>query len=182
MSWLFASGGQIGASALTSAPLMNIQGWLPLGLMGLISLQSKGLSRVFSSNTIWKHQFFSAQPSLWSNSYICTWLLEKPWLWLYGHLSVKWCLSFLIHCLDDAEKCCTQYVSKFGKLSSGHRTGKGWFSSQSRRRTMTNSTSISILIFQKKEILLWQQHDWTWRTLHQIKEARQRKTDIAWSH
>ena len=57
---------------------MNIQGWFPLGLTGLISLLSKGLSRVFSSTTIWKHQFFGAQPSLWSNSHICTGLLKKP--------------------------------------------------------------------------------------------------------
>ena len=65
MSWLFASGSQsIGASA--SVLPMNIQGQLPLGLTGLISSKSKGLSRVFSSTTIWKHQFFSAQPYLWS--------------------------------------------------------------------------------------------------------------------
>ena len=56
---------------------MNIQGWFPLGLTGLISLQPKGLSRVFSSTTIWKCQFFGAQPSLWSNSHICIWLLGK---------------------------------------------------------------------------------------------------------
>ena len=62
----------------TSVLSMNIQGWFPLGLSGLISLQSKGLSRVFSSTTVWKHQFFIAQPSLWSNSHIFTWLLEKP--------------------------------------------------------------------------------------------------------
>ena len=70
----------------------------PLGLTGLISWQSKGLARVFSSITIWKLQFFSAQPSLWSNSHICTWLLEKPQLWLYGPLLAKWCLCFLICC------------------------------------------------------------------------------------
>ena len=63
---------------LQSVLPMNIQGWFPLGLTGLIFLQSKGLSRVFSSIIIWKHQFFSAQPSLWSNSHICTRLLEKP--------------------------------------------------------------------------------------------------------
>ena len=57
---------------------MNIQDWFPLGLTGWISLQSKGLSRVFSSTTVQKHQFFGAQLSLWSNSYIHTWLLEKP--------------------------------------------------------------------------------------------------------
>ena len=60
--------------ALASASVlpMNIQGWLPLGLTGLISLLSKGLSRVFSSTTIQKHQFFVSQPSLWSNSHIHT--------------------------------------------------------------------------------------------------------------
>ena len=57
---------------------MNIQNWFPLGWIGSISLQSKGLSRVFSNTTVQKHQFFGAQPSLWSNSHICTWLLEKP--------------------------------------------------------------------------------------------------------
>ena len=78
MSHLFVSGGQsIGASALASVLPMNIQGWFSLGLTGLIFLQTKGLSRVFSKITIQKQQFFSAQPALWSNSYICTWLLEK---------------------------------------------------------------------------------------------------------
>ena len=63
-----------------SAPVlpMNIQGWLPLGLTGLISLLSKGLPRVFSITTIQKHQFFGAQPSLWFNSHIHICLLEKP--------------------------------------------------------------------------------------------------------
>ena len=93
MSQLFSSGDQsIGASA--SVLPMNIQGWFPLGLTGWISLQSKGLSKVFSSATVGKPQFFSAQPSLWSNSHICTWLLEKPQLWLDGPLSAKWCLCF----------------------------------------------------------------------------------------
>ena len=78
MSWLFVSGGQsIGASASASVLPMYIQGWFPLGLTGLISLQSKGLSRVFSSTTVWKHQFLGTQTSLWSNSYIHTWLLEN---------------------------------------------------------------------------------------------------------
>ena len=61
-----------------SVLLMNIQGWFPLGFMGLISLQFKGLSRVFSNTTVQKHQFFGAQLSLWSNSHIHTWPLEKP--------------------------------------------------------------------------------------------------------
>ena len=78
-SQFFASGGQsIGASASASVLPMNIQDWFPLGLTGLISLQSKGHSRFFSSTEIWKHQFFSAQLSLWSNSHIHTRLLEKP--------------------------------------------------------------------------------------------------------
>ena len=79
LSWLFASGGQnIGASASASVLPMNIQGWFPLGLTGLISLQSKGFSRVFSSTTVQKLHFFSTQPSLWPNSHIHTWLLEEP--------------------------------------------------------------------------------------------------------
>ena len=79
MSWLFTSGGQsIGASASSSVLPTNIQDWFPLGLTGLISLLAKWLSRVFSSITVQKHQFFSTQPSLWSNSHIHTWLLEKP--------------------------------------------------------------------------------------------------------
>ena len=82
MSRLFAF---IPASVLP----MNIQDWFSLGLTGLISLQSKGLSRVFSSTTVWKHQFFGVQPSLWSNSHIHTWLLEKPLLWLAKSFSAE---------------------------------------------------------------------------------------------
>ena len=94
-SQLFASSGQsIGASASASVLPMTSQGWFPLGLTGLI-LQSKELSRVFSSTTVQKHQFFGAQPSLWSNSHIRTWLLEKP----YGPLLTKCCLCFLTCCL-----------------------------------------------------------------------------------
>ena len=79
VSQLFTSGGQsIGVSALATVLPMNIQDWFPLGLTGLISLQFKGLSRVFSNTTVQKHQFFKAKPSLWSNSHIHTWLLEKP--------------------------------------------------------------------------------------------------------
>ena len=76
--WVSSGGKIIGASASASVLPINIQGWFPLGLTGLISLQSKGLSRAFSSTTMWKHHFFSSHPSLWSNSHICTWLLEKP--------------------------------------------------------------------------------------------------------
>ena len=59
----------------------------------------QGLSRVSSSATLQKHQFFDTQPSLWYSSHIPTWLLEKPYLWLNRSLSANWCLCFLIHCL-----------------------------------------------------------------------------------
>ena len=79
MSQLLASGGlNIGASASVSVLPVDIEGWFPLGLTSLVSLQSNRLSRVFSSTTVGKHQFFSAQLSLWSNCHIHTWLLEKP--------------------------------------------------------------------------------------------------------
>ena len=75
----FASGVQsIGASALASVLPMNIQNWFPLGWTDLISLQSKGFSRIFSNTTVQMHEFFSPQLSLWSNSHIHTWVLEKP--------------------------------------------------------------------------------------------------------
>ena len=78
MSQLFTLGGQsIGVSASASVLPMNTHDRFPLEWTGWIFLQSKGLSRVFSSTTVWKHQFFSAQPSLWSNSHMCTWLLES---------------------------------------------------------------------------------------------------------
>ena len=87
---VFTSGGQtIGASASASVLPMSIQDWFPSGLTDLISLQSKGLPQVFSNTTVQKHQFFGTQFSLWSNSHIHTWLLEKSKHWRYGPLSVK---------------------------------------------------------------------------------------------
>ena len=78
LSQLFASGGQsIGVSASTSVLPMNTQDWSLWGWTGWISLQSKGLSRVFSNTTVQKHQFFSAQLSSQSNSHIHTWPQEK---------------------------------------------------------------------------------------------------------
>ena len=79
MSQLFTWGSQrIGVSALASVLPKNTQDWAPLQWTGWISLQSKGLSRVFSNTTVQKHQFFGAQPSSQSNSHIHTWPLEKP--------------------------------------------------------------------------------------------------------
>ena len=95
VSCLFTSGGQsIGASASTSV--------LPMHWIGLISFRIgsprslKGLSRLFSKTTVQKHQFCGTQPSLWYNCHIHTWLQEEPQLWLYGPLSAKWCLYFLM--------------------------------------------------------------------------------------
>jgi len=83
VSQLFAWGGQsTGVSALASFLPKNTQGWSPSEWTGWISLQSKGLSRVFSNTTVQKHQFFGAQPSSQSNSHIRTWPLEKPYPWL----------------------------------------------------------------------------------------------------
>ena len=78
-SQFFAWGGQSsGVSASASVLPMNIQDWFPLGLTGLISLLSKGLSRAFSNTTVQMHHFFGARFSLQSNSYIHTWPQEKP--------------------------------------------------------------------------------------------------------
>ena len=77
VSQLFSSGGQ-SIGALASVLPMNIHDWFPLGWTGLISLLSKGLSTVFSSTTVQKHEFFGAQPSLWSSFHAHIWLLEKP--------------------------------------------------------------------------------------------------------
>ena len=89
VSQFFTSGDQRIEVSASSVRPMNIQDWFPLGWTGWISLQSKGLSTVFSNNTVQKHQFFGAQLSLLSNSHIHTWLLEKPKLWLDGPLLAK---------------------------------------------------------------------------------------------
>ena len=79
MSQLFAWGGQsTGISALASFLPKKSQGWSPSDWTGWLSLQSKGLSRVFSNTTVQKHQFFGARPSSQSNSHIHTWPQEKP--------------------------------------------------------------------------------------------------------
>ena len=90
LSQLFTWGGQsIEVSASTSVHPMNTQAWSPLGWTGWISLQSKGLSRVFFNTTVQKHQFFGAQLSSQSNSHIHTWPLEKPQPWLEEPLLAK---------------------------------------------------------------------------------------------
>ena len=95
MSCLFASGDQnTGVSASGSVLPVNIQGWSPLRLPGLISLLSKGLSEVFSSTTIWRHQCFDILPSLWYSSHNRTWSLGRPQPWLCGPLLAEECLLF----------------------------------------------------------------------------------------
>ena len=90
VSQFFPSGSQsMGVSASASVLPMKFQDWFPLGLTGWIFFQSKGLSRVFSNTTVQKHQFFGAQPFLWSNFHIRTWLLEKPQPWLDRPLLAK---------------------------------------------------------------------------------------------
>ena len=96
ISQLFASGAQsIGASASASVLPMKTQGWFPLGLTGLISLQSKGLARVLSSTTIQKQQFYRAQPSLWSKSTSIHDYWKNHCLTIQT-LSAKWYLCFWI--------------------------------------------------------------------------------------
>ena len=75
VSWLFISGGQSTGASISVLP-ENIQGWFPLGVTGLSPFSPRDSQRVFSFTVIQKHQFFSARPSLWSNSHIHTWLLE----------------------------------------------------------------------------------------------------------
>ena len=89
MSHLFAGDCSIGVSATAPVLPMNYKDWSPLGWTGWMSLQSKGLSRVFSSTIVQKHQFFHAQLSSQSNSHIHTWPLEKPYPWLDRPLLAK---------------------------------------------------------------------------------------------
>ena len=95
MSQLFASGGpSIGVSASALVLPMNTQDWSPLGWTGWISLQFKGLSRVFSSTTVQKHQFFGTRLSLWTNSHIHTRLLGKTALTRRTFVGKVMCLLF----------------------------------------------------------------------------------------
>ena len=100
MSQFFTSHGQsIGASASTSVLPVSIQGWFPLRFTAWISLQSKGLSVVFSNTTVQKRQFFDIQPSLWSDSHIHTWLVEKTTA-LTRWIFVRKVMSLLLNTLS----------------------------------------------------------------------------------
>ena len=101
-SALHISGQSIGVSA--SVLPMNIQGWFPLGWTGWISLQSKGLSRVFSNTTVWGHQLFSAQPFLLSSSHTYTWLLE-------GKVISLFLTHWVCHCFSPKEQVSFNFMS-----------------------------------------------------------------------
>ena len=109
-SQLFASGGQrIGVSALASVHPMNIQDWFPLGWTGWISLQSKGLSRVFSNTTVQKHQFFGAQLS-WYSHYILTSPNLLPFLLLLRHFSISANFDFFFYYSNSRRTCVAQFL------------------------------------------------------------------------
>ena len=111
MSQLFESGGQsIRASASASVLPMNIQGWFPLGVTGLISLLSKGLSRVFSSTTVQKHQFFSAKSSLeirgeGKKKIECVCVCGCGCACMYLHMSICLWNKLWVNCVEDLELC-----------------------------------------------------------------------------
>ena len=109
VSQLFAWGGQsTGASALASFLPKKSQGWFPSEWTAWISLQPKGLSRVFSNTTVQKHQFFGAQPSSQSNSHIHTWPQEKPQPWLDRPFKTKTVLfmRYILHCFENSTRRC----------------------------------------------------------------------------
>ena len=122
MSRLFISGGQSTGASAAVLP-MNIKGWFPSGLTGLISLQSKGLSKVFSSTTVQKHHFFGAQPSLWSNSHIRIWLMGNivtliRWTFVGKVMALlfKTLFRFVIACLPRSK--CLNFVAAVTICSS----------------------------------------------------------------
>ena len=114
---------------------MNIQGWFPLGLTGLISVLSKGLSRVFFSTTIWKHQFFSAQPSWWSNTHICTWLLK-----IIIALTI-WAFVSRVMGLDAMILAFRIWISSIQSLSCVQLFATQWTSACQASLSITNSCS-----------------------------------------
>ena len=126
VSQFFTSGGQSdGVSASASILPKNIQNWFPLGWTSWLSLQSKGLSRVFSNTTVQRHQFFGAQLSLWSKSHIHTWLLE---LWLDGQSNVCFLICFSYKCANTIMRAPPSWphlnwITSQSPISKYHHTG-----------------------------------------------------------
>ena len=159
MSWLFTSGGQnIGVSASPSVLPMNIQGWFPLGLTGLISLLSKGFSRVFSSTTLWKHQLFGTMPSLAQRLKRLP-AVQETWVWSLGgedtlvkematHSSI---LAWRIPWMEEP-----------GRLQSTglQRVGHNWATSLHFRPSLWSNSNIHIWLLEKPQLwwidLCWQ--------------------------
>ena len=110
MGHLFTSDDQ-NAEASASVLPISVQGWFPLRLTGLTSLLSKGLSGVFSSSTVQKHQFFGVLPSLRSSSHNHTWPLGRPQPWLYRPLLAGLCLCFSTHCLGLSSLSCQEVIA-----------------------------------------------------------------------
>ena len=139
----FTSGGQnMGASA--SVLPMNTHSWFPLRLTGLISFQFKGLSRVFSNTTIQKHQFFSAQPFLWSSSHIHTWLRGKPYLTRWTFVGKLTSLHF---------NMLSRFVSTFLPRSKHHLIS--WLQSQSMILELKKIKPVTISIIPHLFAMKW---------------------------
>ena len=137
MSHLFTSDDQkTGASASASVLPVDIQGWSPLRLPGLISLLPKGLSGAFSSTTVPRHLFFGILPFSWSSSHNCTWPLGKPLPWWYGPMLDEWCLCFSTQCL-----VCHGFPAKKNHLLiSWLQSPSAVISEPKKRKSVTTST------------------------------------------
>ena len=145
MSQFFTSDGQIiGVSASASVFPMNIQDWFTLGFTDLISLLSKGLSRVFSNTTVQKHQFFNTQLSLWSNSHIHSWLLEKPKL-LTIQAFVGKVMSLLFNMLSASYMIHYKWCISQG---SARETGPVWYGSVVKEEIFLHHSRFSWLVYE----------------------------------
>ena len=143
VSQLFPSGGQsMGALASASVPPLNIQGWFPLGLTGLISLLSKGLSRVFSNTIVQKHQFFSIQPSLLSISHICGGWGGKESAYNAGDLSL---IPGLDRCPGEGDGTPLQYSCLENSMDRGV---FAWYTLHRIKISMVTIYSLDILLSQ----------------------------------
>ena len=158
MSRPFTSGVQsIGASTWASVLSVNIQRWFPLGLTGLI-LQSKELSRVFSSTTVWKHQFFGSQSSLWSSSHICI---------CFRHGPHKLFLKFKKSTFRQISFHCTSQILHFYKQKFCGNSATSLWLPFFQKHLFTSSHVLVILIFQTFPLLLcfmmtWDQWSLMW--------------------
>ena len=137
MSWLLTSDGpSTGASVSATVLPMNIQGWVPLGLTFLIFLLSKGFPRVFSSTTVWKHPFFHAQPSIWSNSHI--WMTTGKTIALTIRTFVGKVMSLLFNMLSRFVIAFLPRRSMLEFHSCSHHLQ--WFWSPHKRKSVTTFT------------------------------------------